>query len=173
MSVVHDFVNRLFSRGSTGPTGDAPSARKIFEARYENELFLADELLSRGGATSPEDHVWLNKLMAAYQASSVAVYEASEDIPDPWAQDTEPDVLQTTQAHPASGTTTSDPGPGTGFVSNKEDPIAESRELRQEAARVREHLRPALAALAHEREQIRRAVAGARDILRSLGRGGR
>jgi len=54
--------------------------------------------------------------------------------------------------------------------SDADDPIAQARELREEAARVRKELRPALAALAHEREQVWRAVRGMRDMLRNIGR---
>ena len=34
----------------------------MFEERYQDELFLADELMSRGGAISSEEHAWLRKL---------------------------------------------------------------------------------------------------------------
>jgi len=173
VSVVHDLLDRLISRVSAGQPDAAPNARKIFEARYENELFLADELLSRGGANSPEDHVWLNKLMTAYEASSDAVYDASENIPDPWAQDTLAEVFETTPADLGADTSTADPPARIFSVSNDEDPIAQARELRKEAVRVRKHLRPAMAALVHEREQLRRAVTGAWDIFRSLRRGGK
>jgi hypothetical protein len=66
----------------------------VFESRYENELFLANELLSRGGPTLPEDQVWLYRFLAAYESSSDAVYDPSHDIPDPWAPDTQPEFFE-------------------------------------------------------------------------------
>jgi hypothetical protein len=142
----------------------------MFEARYENELFLADELLSRGGASSPEDHVWLDRLMAAYEASADAAYRSSDDIPDPWALDTQPEVFERSPEVPS---TTPDHLPGSFSLANEEDPVTQARKLREEAARIRKSLGPALAALAHEREQMRRAVGGVVEVLKSLRRGGK
>ena len=170
MSTVGDRVHRWFVRVAAGEPDAAPSARTMFEARYENELFLADELLSRGGAASPEDHVWVNRLLTAYEASSDAVYDPSHEIPDPWAEDTQAEVFETGPELPT--TDAGDPAPAAppSSSSDDDDPIAQARELREEAARVRKELRPALAALAHEREQVWRAVKGMRDILRNFGR---
>ena len=170
MSMVSDRVHRWFVRVAARQPDAAPSARTMFEARYENELFLADELLSRGGAASPEDHVWVNRLLAAYEASADAVYDPSHEIPDPWAEDTQAEVFENLPDLPAADTGPPGPVPEASASNDEDDPIAQSRELREEAARVRGELRPALAALAHEREQIWRAVKGMRDMLRSLGR---
>lgn len=96
----------------------------MFEARYENELFLADGLLSRGGATSPEDHVWLDRLMAAYEASADAAYDFRQDIPDPWALDTQPEIFGTTPEVRAPDTNT-DPLPDSFSLGDEEDPVAQ------------------------------------------------
>jgi hypothetical protein len=141
----------------------------MFEARYENELFLADELLSRGGASSPEDHIWLDRVMAAYEASTDATYGTADDIPDPWAPDTQPEVFD---SMPEVNNRTLDHLPGVSLVL-EQDPVTQARELREEAARLRKGLRPALAALAHEREQMRRAVGGVVEVLKSLRRVGK
>jgi len=171
VSMVSDRVHRWFVRVAARQPDAAPSARTMFEARYENELYLADELLSRGGAASPEDHVWVNRLLAAYEASADAVYDPSHEIPDPWAEDTQAEVFENMPDLSAADTAPPDTGPeASSSLSDEVDPIAQARELREEAARVRRELRPALAALAHEREQIWRAVRGMRDMLRHLGR---
>lgn len=94
----------------------------MFEARYESELFLTDELLSRGGASSPEDHLRLERLMAAYQASVDAEYDSSQDMPDPWALDTQPEAFETTPEVPAPSTTT-DLLPDSSSSANEKDPI--------------------------------------------------
>jgi hypothetical protein len=146
-----------------------PSARQKFEARYHDELFLADELLSRGGASSPEDHIWLDRLIAAYEASGDAEYDSCQDIPDPWALDTQPEVFEMTEL-PARGSS-SDPLPDDFSFVNDDGPTAQAKKLRGEAARVRRELRPAVAAPRRERERIRRVVGGVWDVIRSLWRG--
>jgi len=166
VSFIREFVSRWAAKASPG---QAPTnGRKMFEARFENELFLADELLSRGGAYLPEDHMWLDKLVAAYEASASAAYSSSDDIPDPWALDTQPEVFESMQE--AKGTAP-DQCRGSFSLTAEEDPITQARELREEAARIRKGLRPTLAALAHEREQMRRAVDGVVDVLKGLRRG--
>ena len=170
VSAIGDTVHGWLVRVSARQPDAAPTARTRFEARYENELFLADEMLSRGGAASPEDHVWVNRLLTAYEAASDSVYDPSHEIPDPWAEDTQAEVFETEPELPATDAGQLDTVPETLPSSDADDPIAQARELREEAARVRKELRPALAALAHEREQVWRAVRGMRDMLRNIGR---
>ena len=170
VSAIGDTVHGWLVRVSARQPDAAPTARTRFEARYENELFLADEMLSRGGAASPEDHVWVNRLLTAYEAASDSVYDPSHEIPDPWAEDTQAEVFETEPELPATDAGQLDIEPETLPSSDADDPIAQARELREEAARVRKELRPALAALAHEREQVWRAVRGMRDMLRNIGR---
>jgi hypothetical protein len=69
----------------------------MFESRYENELFLAEELMARGGALSPEDHAWLTKLIAAYEATSTTAPGDGSCAADrrPVAADTRPGIFET------------------------------------------------------------------------------
>jgi hypothetical protein len=85
----------------------------MFESRYEDELFMAEQLLSRGGALSPEDHVWLGKLMSAYEASCDAVDVAAPELPDPWAVDTQADIFEAALAE-ASPDRSIEPSTATG-----------------------------------------------------------
>jgi len=152
VTVFHHFLGRLALSRSARNSHAPASARAIFEERYQDELFLADELMSRGGAISSEDHVWLRKLMTAYEASSLSPGDAAaaDAIPDPWAQETQPGVFggQGVDHLVDSG----------GSGGDAHDPIGEARKLREESARSRQSLRSELARLAGEREQLRRAL---------------
>jgi len=146
--------------------------RSVFEARYENELFLADELLSRGGPSLPEDQVWLDRFLAAYESSSEAMYDPSHDIPDPWAPDTQPEIFEAVPELVGPHASDADALPETVSDDDETDPVAQARELREESSRLRRELRVSVAALGDEREQIRRAIAGLADALRSVARRG-
>ena len=104
-------IDRLFHRPPHAV--NAPNSREVFESRYQDELFLAEELMSRGGALSPEDHAWLTKLIDAYEATSLAPCEqASRQIEDPWAADTQPEIFETEASdRPLNGGVTSDRRP--------------------------------------------------------------
>jgi hypothetical protein len=171
VSLIRHRLHRWFVSESTSRPEAAPNVRSVFEARYENELFLADELLSGGGPASPEDHVWLDRVLAAYAASSDAAYDPSREIPDPWAPDTQAEIFEPMPELPGPETGRADALPRTLSSGDDEDPITQARELREEAARVRKELQPAVAALAHQRGQLHRSVSGLREVLRRLGGG--
>ena len=63
---------------------------------------MANQLMLRGGAAAPEDQIWVNKLMAAYHATSDVAYDAGENIGDPWAADTQAAVFETTPTEQSS-----------------------------------------------------------------------
>ena len=90
---------------------------------------MAEQLLSQGGATTPEDHAWVNKLYAAYRASALAAEAArhTAGVPDPWAQDTQPLIFEA-----PSATTLSLAMP---------DAVRQAHELREEARAIREDFR--------------------------------
>ena len=98
-------------------------------ARYADELFMADQLLSQGGATTPEDHAWVNKLYAAYRDSAHAAEVARETpgLPDPWAQDTQPLIFEA----PVRKVVSLDAGLA------MPDAVREAHELREEARGIR------------------------------------
>ena len=128
MSVFHAFVNRLLFRTSTGRSDPLLTRRTLFEARYEDELFMAKQLMLRGGAAAPEDQIWVNKLMAAYQATSDVAYDTAENIGDPWAVDTQAGVFQTAPTEHTSNRRTDVPT-DTFSSSNEEAPVAEARKF--------------------------------------------
>ena len=149
----------------------ARSVRTAFEERYVHELFLADQLLSRGGPALPEDRVWLDRLLSAYEAASHAAYDPSRDLPDPWAMDTQPEVFEN-EPEPFTYARSQEVNrPSIAFSASEEtDAIVRARALREQASRARKELRPALAALVQERERIRRTVEAAREMLKSFSR---
>jgi hypothetical protein len=158
------FCRAVFGRvvGRTADPANGPSARAMFESRYENELFLAEELMARGGALSPEDHAWLTKLIAAYEATSTTAPgdEAAPQIEDPWAVDTRPGIFETQST---VGAVVASESP-----SSDDDVVSEARKLRQEAAATRAELRSELAMLSRERQRLRRAAS---DLRQLIGRG--
>ena len=96
---------------------------------------MAEQLMSRGGAVSPEDHAWVNKLLAAYHDTSEVADDASSNhgLPDPWAEDTQPEVFQAPQAINVSADATEEP--------KAEDSVEEAQRLRAEARTIRDEFR--------------------------------
>ena len=90
--------------------------------------------------------------MTAYEASSLSPGDgaATDEIPDPWAQETQPGVFEVEPLDYAVGSS------GSGGDDN--DPIGEARKLREEGVRTRQALRSELAQFVREREQLRRAL---------------
>jgi hypothetical protein len=81
------------------------SARALFESRYADELFMADQLMSRGGAVVPEDQEWVDKLLTAYEHTSEVADPgiSTPSLPDPWAEDTLPQIFESADGSPALG----------------------------------------------------------------------
>ena len=102
----------------------------MFEARYENELFLADELLARGGPALPEDQVWLDRFLAAYESSSEAMYDPSHGIPDPWGPDTQPEIFEAIPELSGPDTSHADVLPQTSSSSDDRDHRSSQRAAR-------------------------------------------
>jgi hypothetical protein len=66
---------------------------------------MADQLMSRGGAVVPEDQEWVDKLLTAYEHTSEVADPgiSTPSLPDPWAEDTLPQIFESADGSPALG----------------------------------------------------------------------
>jgi hypothetical protein len=116
---------------------------------------MAEQLMSRGGALFPQDHQWVNKLMAAYDdADQIPDGTFTPSLADPWAEDTRPIAFEPLLTEAESAFSEADPS----LAPSEAHPAMEARRLRDEARSLRARLQPVLRRSVLVRQEARRRL---------------